>query len=1050
MKLSNWAIKNPVPINLITVILLLLGIASTFYLKREMFPPFEMDIIEVSVEMETSSTPEQVDKNINQILQSHIQPIDGVKEIKSTANSRVARLIIELYKGYNKNEVKTEIEDEIDTIRTLPTNALEPNVRVLKSFEEVISIAVMGKDKTNLELRKFAEKIKAEMREKNIVSQVKILSPRPLEISVMLPIENLLAKKLSLEKIANQIKNYSIETSGGVLQAPFANISIKSEARKTTKETLEQTPFHFPNGELQFLKQLTYDPTSNNIINGFSEEKSIVQFLDKDTTILVVERSQEEDIIYLTQKVKDYIKQIKIPQGFEIQYFNDTSEYVQGRLQLILKNGAQGLCLVLLVLALFLEWKTAFWVALGILFSLIGSLPIMLLLDQSINMLSLFAFLIAIGIIVDDAIVIGEEFFSLKSEGLSPKEAAKQTVKNMQAPVLAMMFTTIVAFTPLLFVSGMMGKFLKVIPSTVIIALVLSLLESLFILPSHLAHHSTDKHSFLMKALSKLLWPIIFISNRYQQTTVKYLNLFSKLYIEKLVRFCIKNYCSVPLFCLALCIFICGWIPAGIVKTSLFPELDSENLDASIEFKQGTPFSEVKKGCETVLASLKQTGLEYKKINGQNPIANHYFTIARTNPYVGTISTRLYSVDEGREVPSKNFLEAWRTNTPYIKNLRNSSFGSTRGGPQAKPIEIELSSSSDLELKKAESSLLNYLNTVAGVVSTTSDNPPGPLTLEAHLKPEYLNVAISELEVISTISNAYRGIKIDTFYRDENEVKIWVKAALKDRESLHQLKNLRLKNGMTIGQIAKLSLKREPSTIKRVNGALTTTISADINKSLNVNAVEVRSKIQNDFLDSLLKKFPEISWRHSGESKEGSDSIRSLFYTYIPALLIIYLILSTIYGSYIQPIVIMLIIPFAFIGAVIGHFIMGLPLNLMSFFGIVALTGVAVNDALVLVSSINKEKQKTENIEEALVLASKRRFRPILLTSITTVAGLISILFETSLQAQFLIPLVTSLVFGIIFTTIMTFIVIPSGYVFFERLIIFFTKINEKINGVKS
>ncbi len=1026
MRLIQWGLRNPVSINLIMVLILLMGIGAAFKIKRKMFPTFSSDLVQVRVVMEEGSTPDQVDRNIVQLILPKIDAVNGVKEIRSTASEKSANLLVEIEKGYDPKVVKQEIKDEIDTIRDFPEKALDPQVTFLHQFEKAIRLAVYGKHATKAELRTAADRIKKEIQDLGIASQVELYAPQPLEISISIALETLQAKGISIEEIASQIKSYNLELQAGKIRTPNKNITIKGSARKTDKEALGNIPIRFANGEFILLKDLA---GTNGIEDGFSEEKTLLKYNDKNAVILSVNNSTNDDIIDLCNRVREYSEQLSLPAGIEVHPLHDISIFVKERLNLIIKNGVMGLFLVIIVLSLFLEWQTALWTTIGITFSLIGALAFLYVGGESLNMISLFAFLMTMGIIVDDAIVIGESFFHKRQKGHNSTDAAHLALDEVYSPVIAMMSSTIIAFIPLLFVSGIIGKFIFVLPIVVITALSLSLFEALFILPVHLAHHSGDKITPFMRYVELCLRPLFFLTNLCKPFMQRVMEKSTDLLTLRAIPYFVHHRYATALTFLALLIFLFGLIPAGIIKTSFFPEIDSDFHTVEIEFERGTPLSMTEKAVGTVVRALLETGESFKEKSGINPINEYFLEIGSEGPHKAKLVVELISYDKGREISGTEFRDHWRRNLPSLRNVTSLQFSSSRGGPGSKPIEIVLSSNNSKALQRAEKATLSYLASVEGVVDIRSSNVSGAPTLQIKLKDSLNNDPINEASLITRIANLYSGIKIDTFYRSDSEVKVYLRGALDDRTSLLQLKNLQLENGMRVGQVANIQMIKEAGEIKRINNQRTLQLYANIDLSSGANAVDLRKQIENEFLNNELKKTePEVHWSHSGEAKEGSETSSSMIRGYIPALMAIYLILATIFGSYLQPLIIMVAIPFSFVGALIGHIIMDIPFSLMSTFGIVGLTGIAVNDSLVLIDKINTTIRGGSSLESAVIEATRRRFRPILLTSLTTMVSMSPVLFETSFQAQFLIPMVTSIVFGIGIATILILVLIPVGY----------------------
>ncbi|SCA63410.1 Uncharacterized protein SCG7109_AO_00060 [Chlamydiales bacterium SCGC AG-110-M15] len=1041
MRSYEWGIRNPVSINLILVIILMMGFVSGCLIKRELFPKFDTDIVSVTVVMEDGSTPEQIDRNIVQIILSEIQSIDGIKEIRSTSTDQMATLIIEVDEAYDSNLVKQEIKDEIDTIRDFPEKALDPNVRLLEGpHNETISLAVKGADRTTLELRSYADQIKQELETSGIASQVELTYPRKHELSVSLPLNDLHAKGLNINDVANQIRNQNLEGHAGEIKTRQQHIVLKGAARKTNAELLGQVPIKFGNGEFILLKDLA---TIGGIQDAFTEDRIIIEFQGEPSVLLKINKGVQEDMIAVAEEIKAFAKNLTPPPGIEVEPFHDNSIFVRERLDLIINNGTIGLILVILVLSIFLEWHVAFWASTGIAFSLIGALALLYFFGESLNMLSLFAFLMTMGVIVDDAIVIAESFFHKLEQKIPPIQAAKKALGEVFLPVMAMMSTTIIAFVPLLFISGMMGKFIAVIPIVVIFALGLSLFEAIFILPSHLAHHSDTEHSPLMRVVKKILSPLIYISKRANPYARAFFDLSNRILLQKILRFCLYHRYASCLFFVSILTVLFALIPAGIIKTGLFPDIDSDFHVARLSFDRGTSANITEKGMRKIEYALHKTAQEVEKESGQYPLKSQLLQIGTNGSHSAELIVTLVPNNAGRKISGKDFLARWRNKAPKIPEADSLSFESVRGGPRSNPIEVVISSPDSKDLVKFEQAIIAHLNTMTGIVDIRSSKFPNAHTLNITVKDEFNDLAVTERNLIGFLANAYQGIKVDTFYRNENEIKIYVRGDLNTRQSMHRLKNLQLPNGMTVGQVANIEISEEPGEVKRVNNERTLSVMANLDTTTGINAVEARLELKEQFLDPYLKeakaKNKPVKWTYFGEAKRGSETIRSLIVAYVPAIFLIYFILATIFHSYLQPVIIMLATPFGFVGALLGHLLMGYTLNMMSLFGLVALTGIVVNDSLVLVDCINQNFGNSGDKIEDLILATKRRLRPIFLTSLTTIAGLTPVLFETSFQAQFLQPMVTSVVFGIAFSTALIVILIPVCYLVVDDIISLFT-----------
>jgi HAE1 family hydrophobic/amphiphilic exporter-1 len=1014
--------QNPVFINLIMLIVIALGFISAFQLKKELFPPFDTETIQVTIVMEEGSTVEAVDKNIIELVYPSLQSIDGVKEVRSTASKYAGTFMVDIHNYADVNIVKQEIKDALDQITDLPKESEPPIVKAIKRHENVLKIAVYGENSTALELQNLLKDIKSSLIADGIVSLAKFSTERQSEIRITIPLEELRAKGLTLEELAQQIESYTLDRTAGKVRGHHTHTFVEVSTRKYTPEEFGEIPIRFSNGEFILLKDLV---TEEGLYQGFEEDNVFIEFMGLPASVLTIDKAEHEDIIELSESIKNYLTTLTLPEGVEIVTFDDSSKFVSGRLSLITKNAISGLILVILILSFLLDWRVAFWAACGIAFSLLGAFAVLYFLGDSINVLSLFGFLMASGIVVDDAIIIGEEFFSFFKKNKNGEEAARLALKQVAKPVFGMLLTTVLAFIPLLFVQGIMGKFISVIPTVVIATLILSLLESLFILPVHLAHHMKAGARSVYSLLEKLLKPYIWLCKKGHPPIEKLLNRFIEKVVRPSLKWTIQHRYAVVIFYLALTLLIVGSIPAGWIKLSLFPNLDSEFYQAKIFYAEGTPSEKTKQGTDEIIKALEKANKEIEARDGIPPVMHHH-TLAEGNQ--GKVSIQLISADAGRKISGQNFVEIWRSKLPEFPEALSVEFGSYKGAMKQYPILIEFNSSSSQDLSLVKEKTKEYLSQFKGVVDIGSNEELGAEIVKIKLKEDIGNLPLSEAVLSKKLIHILNGIKVDTFVEGDTETDIYVRASLDDREDIHQLENYYLPSGLQLGQVTDISFVREPVSIERQDGQRLLKVYANIEASSLPLANEIRGKIRKEWFPQIQADYPFMKVSLGGEAREGNEAFMSLFKAYIPAICAIYLILATLFRSYLQPFIIMLAIPFCFIGALIGHFIMGFSFNLMSTFGVIALGGIAVNDSLVLIDYINYLIREGKTLKEALLAGGIRRFRPIFLTSVSTISCLSPVLLETSFQAQFLLPMVTSLVFGLAFATFFIVLLVPIGF----------------------
>ncbi|MGB1926152.1 MAG: efflux RND transporter permease subunit, partial [Rubripirellula sp.] len=747
--------------------------------------------------------------------------------------------------------------------------------------------------------------------------------------------------------------------------------------------------------------------------------------------------------------------------------WGDSSSEVRGRLELLLRNGWQGLLLVFLVLSLFLETRLAFWVALGIPISILGAGVALSLGDQTLNMLSLFSFLVALGIVVDDAIVIGENIYEHMQRGKSQVQAAIDGTVEVIPSVAASISTTIIAFAPMFFVSGVMGKFMAVIPFAVIAMLAISLLESVFVLPCHLAH----KHTGFFRLLSFVLYPLrpIGISLRVASKAAGkgLLSARDRLYIPVL-RFSLRS----PLFplavSLALFIVTIGCLRGGVVTYILFPKSDNNNLQATISFPDGTTAAETDRATVQIEEAIRRInarvgkaraeseGVEATSIfpqedgealgpvrltfrdlgtisNLQNPAGG-----GGSGSHVGQVFAELFDT-EIRNIHSDKLLAMWREEVGEIPGAERITYGSVGVGPGGKPIEFKLLAPSENidQLIEATEVVKDRLGRFAGVFDIADDNTPGKWEFQFRVNDRAVSTGVTPMDLGETVRNTYFGAEVMRLQRGRHEVKLMVRYPKEERGSLVDFREIRVRTNdgeeRPITELAEVNLSRGFSEINRVDQMRSVTISADLDEA-TANADMIISELQRTLVPEMNTSFPDVGIRWEGQREQSNESVGSLMVGFGIAILAMYVLLVLQFRSYIQPLLILAIVPFGMIGAVWGHAVLGIPLTLFSMFGLVALSGVVINDSIVLIDFINSRVRDGIGITEALIQAGERRFRPIMLTSMTTIAGLIPLMLERSFQAQLMIPMAASLAFGLLLATFLVLILVPVFYMLYYRM----------------
>jgi hydrophobic/amphiphilic exporter-1 (mainly G- bacteria), HAE1 family len=813
---------------------------------------------------------------------------------------------------------------------------------------------------------------------------------------------------------------------------PCAASRKKSCCAATTVESLGELPLVTEPGggvltvsDLGTVRDEFADMTALNFING------------RPGLAMAIERSSAEDLLKLIDSVRAYLDKVELPEGYEIITWGDESIEVRSRLDLLVTNGWQGLVIVFVLLMLFLEPKLAFWVAMGIPFSLLAASCFLALTGQTLNQISMFAFVMALGIIVDDAIVVGENVYAHRQMGKSMAKAALDGTVEVIPSVFASVMTTVIAFAPLLFVSGTMGKFTAVMPMAIIAMLIVSLIECVTLLPAHLSHED----GFFFRSVDVVLYAF-----RFLMYPAKWGNQLANFCLDKLIQgvycptldWCLKNRSIVMAASIGALIVTVGLRNCGIVQFNFFPRVDGNTLSAQVVFPEGTPEQatlDATRRCEDAFWKVA----EQYETDGLKIAKSSFRVVGATTGQEGGRGGNRGSVEvelvdaEYRGVHSQEIVSRWRDTVGTIIGTEELTIGTRSWGPGGTSIEFKLlgPSSAVDQLDAAVEACKTKLATYPGVKDVKDDSVPGKWEYRFRIKPEAYAMGVRTADLAETVRAAYYGAEVMRVQRGRHEVKIMVTYPREQRRLLANFNEIRVRldDGIQrpITELADIDVVRSYAQIKRTDQARTITVSADLDDDMQ-NADEIIPDLQANFLPDLLRQYPELRVRWEGRQEQRDESFKSLGRGYIVALALMYLLLALEFKSIAQPFLVMFIIPFGIMGAVFGHILMDLPLTLFGLYGIIALTGIVVNDAIVLIDFINARLRAGDSISDAISQSGVRRFRPIMLTTVTTIGGLVPILLETSLQAQTLIPMATSIAFGELFATILVLYLIPVTY----------------------
>lgn len=1029
----KWMARNHVAANLLMLALILGGLLMGPSIKQEIFPEVSLDRISVSVPY-PGAGPEEVEEGIILKIEESLTAVDGIKQMKSTANEGSGSVIAEVYSDVD--EVLTDIKSEIDRITTFPADAEKPIVSKLSNRREVVSVVVYG-DATEKVLRDQAEVIRDELLELPNITQVDLSGVRPLEITIEVPEENLRRYNLTLEQVASRIRAASLDLPAGTIKTTGGEILLRTKERRYWgPEYADIAIISQADGSQVRLGEIA------NVVDGFADGETYGRFDGKAAAMVKVFRIGEQKPTEISAQILAYVeaKQQNLPDSLQLAIWNDTTEIFNSRMSLLQKNAMLGLLLVIIILGLFLELRLAAWVMLGIPISFFGTLFVMPWIGVSINMISLFAFILALGILVDDAIVVGENIFSHRQQGKPYRQAAIDGALEVAVPVTFSILTTVAAFLPLIFVSGMMGKFISVIPVIVITLLLTSLLESLLVLPAHLSGGKARPTN------GGLLGRIDNVRRWFGAAMERFINGPYLRMLHFNLRF---RYASLAVgICMLLLCF--GVVKSGLIKFSFMPEVDGDRITVAIQMNRGVPVAETARVTELALAKGLETVADYdaNRPAGDSILRNMYSVVGGNIPGGGpgggrsVTATHLSNIamylteSEQRNIPATEISALWRKKIGEIPGVDSMTFRSNLVRMGAN-IDVLLAHKDFAALEQASERIRATLTEYQGVSDIEDTYARGKQEIKFKLKPAARTLGITEADLGRQIRAAYHGAEALRLQRGRNEIKVMVRYPEADRRELWNLETMRIHTPggkqIPLLQAAEVIEGYGFSEINRTDRKRVINVSATVDAE-RANAQEIIGVLKQELLPQLVADYPGLSWDMEGEEKERKDSLGSMLGGFKLALVAIYILLAIPFRSYSQPLLIMAAIPFGMIGAVLGHIIMGYNLSLLSLFGLVALSGVVVNDSLLLIDKANRNRRDGMPMYESIVAAGTRRFRPIVLTSLTTFFGLMPMILETSVQAKFLIPMALSLGFGILFGTGIILLLIPALYLILEDI----------------
>ncbi len=1065
-RILEWATHHVAGINILLLMIIAVGAFSFFTMRRETFPNFQLDVLLVSVPY-PGATPDEVESSICQRIEEVLQPLSGIKKITSICREGSGFTLAELDRNVrDPQKVLSEVRSAVDRVSVFfPERSEKHTVEQITFRSPAIRVAVISSEELTAEaewrLREYAETVRDRLIEQPNISLARVDNAKPYQIDVEVDESALQKYGLTLGQVAQLLRRENIELPSGQIKSDGQEILLRGKNKREFGEGIEELPvLTQSNGTVLRVRDI------GEVKDAFDDVTAITEINGRPGVVIVVERTSSEDLLKISDEVHKVIANVERPEGYKLVVWGDESTMVRDRLNMLLSNGTQGGVIVFLLLALFLSLRLAFWVAMGIPISLAGAGIVLSLMDQTLNMLTMFAFLMAVGIVVDDGIVIGENIHAHRKLGKSNLQAALDGVLQVLPSVCSSISTTIICFMPLFYVSGVMGKFIAVMPAAVIAMLLFSLVEASVALPSHMAHEQEESLSTwgrLQRWFARRIQPIESLLAVITGFMNDKLDRFATNVYAPLLRFCL-HYPGVPLAFLVL--FSCtavAFVRSGKVPFIFFPELDGTTIIGQVIYPAGTPASLTLEATQRMEAAIRRlseridteeraanraiTPLPTDEREPKGPVTMTILTVgsamnaasmtgdSATGSNVGQVIVQLHE-SKDRNVTCDELIRWWREEAGYFPGAERVVFQSANIGPGGKPLEFKLLGSREkaAELDEAVEYVKKELALFTGVSDIRDDSDPGKYEFQFRIKERAQSLGLTESDLSETIRNAYYGAEVMRLQRGRHEVKLMVRYPIDERRSLADFQELKVRgpDGVEIPilELAEIDIAQGYSEVNRVEQLRSVTISADIDIT-KTSAKDVASNLNNTVFKELATIFPSVKVRWEGQQQETLESFQSMVIGFAVALLGMYVLLSFEFKSYIQPFIVLLIIPFSFAGAVYGHALMGLPFTLFSMFGLVSLAGVVVNDSIVMVDFINHHYDENLSLHEALMRAGSRRLRAVFLTSATTVAGLTPMLLETSLQAQVLIPMATSLAFGLLASTTLVLFQVPVFYQFY-------------------
>ncbi len=1012
--------RHPVACNLLMVVMLLVGAFSLTRLNTQFFPDFSIDFIVVTTSWSGASA-EDVEAGITDPIESELLGLGSVRQILSTSRQGVSVVTLEYEQGTDMTFALDEVNERIGALSTLPENAEQPKIKQIIRYEPIAKLLVTGDD--IFALRPIVRRIERELLDRGI-AKIDIVGLPEEEVAIQVPTAALQELDMTLDDIARRVGNLSRDVPSGSVGITEASKQIRALDQQRREFGFENLPLEARDDRLLVLGDIA------EVERRSRKSQTLVTHEGRPAVSLTLNRAQGADTLDMAEILNQWLEsQAPFPPGVEVFTYEEDYKLVLSRMNLLLKNGLGGLLLVLAMLFLLLKLRVAFWVAVGIPISFMATLGVLLALGGSVNMISMFALIMALGIIVDDAIVVGEDALTWRQAGLSPLAAAEAGARRMFVPVLCSSLTTIAAFMPLMLVGGIIGTILFSIPLVVICVIIASVVESFLILPGHLHHSFLKEQRLALRRGGQDAKKESAIRGGLDRGFVRLRDGIFRPLVTRAVARPVATLCCA----ISALLLVFGLIGGGRVAFSFFPTPEGRTVFSDVKFVAGTSSADVARYMRALEDSLREVEAGFDERLVESAIV----ILGRTAPGGdGTFlegdhiaSMQVEMVDpERRDVRNNEFVKAWQKNIEMPPAIDSISVYERLGGPPGRDIDIRLVGDDINALKAAAQDLTGVLRTINGVIDIGDDLPFGKEQLIFRLTPQASAVGLTVADVGAQLRAAYNGHVAQVFQDEGEDIEVRVILPDSERDDLASIERfvLSLPGGGTMPLLTAVELesRRGFDVLRHRNGQLSVQVSASVDKTAN-NANAVYAELRAGPLPDLIS-LHGVEWTVEGLQAEQVNTLNDMLWGAGLAIALIYLILAFVFASYGWPLVVMSTIPFGLVGAIGGHWLMGIDLTILSLFGLFALSGIVVNDSIILVTFYKELKQGGMPWREAIVEAACRRLRAVLLTSLTTIGGLTPLMFETSTQAQFLIPMAATITFGLALATLLVLLLVPA------------------------